>query len=441
MVLIRMRWLLPCIPFFCALNAALAQAGSSMTDALTLHEAIARSARANPELKAFEYVLSAQDGRTLQAGLKPNPELVVDVEDAFGTGARRGFSGAQTTIALRQQFERGGAQTRVAAARAGGRALDAELHEKRLDVSVETARRFAQVLSDQARLQLMQEAISLAKQSLAAVQVRVQAAKAPQAELARASARLSRSELDYEDAEHELLTAKYLLAALWGENQPDFDRAAGGLLTLTQLAPFELLSARLNANPSLQKFSAESELRAAELRLAKQRRKPAWELSAGVRRFEQGDDFGAVIGIKIPLTWNDHGQGQTATAQADLEKVGADRQASQVKLRAHLFSLYQEFQHALHVLEKLDSEVLPRMQDALKQTEYAYSRGRYGYPELVGAQRDLLEIKVAKVQAEGDALRYAIEIDRVIGAVPGTADAITQLSPAHGIRQTNETQK
>ena len=117
MVLIRMRWLMPCIPFFCALSAALAQAASSSTDALTLHEAIARSARANPELKAFEYVLSAQDGRTLQAGLKPNPELIVDVEDAFGTGARRGFSGAQTTIALRQQFERGGAQTRVAAAR------------------------------------------------------------------------------------------------------------------------------------------------------------------------------------------------------------------------------------------------------------------------------------------------------------------------------------
>ena len=441
MVLIRLRWLMPCIPFFCALNAALAQAALPSTDALTLHEAIARSASANPELKAFEYVLSAQDGRTLQAGLKPNPELIVDVEDAFGTGARRGFSGAQTTIALRQQFERGGAQTRVAAARAGRSALDAERHEKRLDVAVETARRFAQVIADQARLQLMDEAISLAKQSLAAVQKRVQAAKAPEAELARASARLSRSELDYEDAEHELLTAKYQLAAMWGESKADFDRAQGRLAELTQLPPFEHLSARLNSNPSLQKFGAEAQARTAELRLAEQRRKPAWELSAGVRRFEQGDDFGAVIGIKIPLTWNDQGQGQTATATADLAKVGADRQASQVKLRAHLFSLYQEFQHALHVIEKLDSEVLPRMQDALKQTEYAYTRGRYGYPELVGAQRDLLEIKVAKIQAEGDALRYAIEIDRVIGAVPGSADAMTQLRPAHGISRNNETPK
>ncbi len=441
MVLIRMRWLLPCIPLFCASGATLAQAGSSMTDALTLHAAIARSAAANPELKAFEYVLSAQDGRTLQAGLKPNPELVLDLEDALGTGERRGFSGALTTIALRQQFERGAADSRVAAARAGRGTLDAELHEKRLEVSVETARRFALVLANQARLQLMQEAINLAKQALAAVQVRVQAAKAPEAELARAAAQLARAELDYEDTEHELLTAKHQLASLWGASQLDFDSAAGGMTYLAKLAPFTQYSARIKANPSVQKFSSEFALREAELRLAEQRRKPAWELTAGVRRFEHGSDFAGVIGISIPLTWNDHGQGQRATAQASLEKVDADRQASEVQLVAHLFALYQELGHALHVLKKLDADVLPRMRDALKQTEYAYARGRYGYLELLGAQRELLEIRVAKIQAEADALRYAIEIDRVIGAVPGTPEAITQIRLAQATRQTNEMQK
>ena len=441
MVFIRMRWLLPCIPLFCASGADLAHAGASMTDALTLHAAIARSVAANPELKAFKYVLGAQDGRTLQAGLKPNPVLVIDIEDALGTGERRGFSGAQTTIALRQQFERGAAHSRAAAARAGRSALDAELHEKRFEVSVEAARRFAQVLSNQARLQLMQEAIALAKQALAAVQVRVQAAKAPEAELARAAAQLARAELDYEDSEHEFLTAKFQLAALWGASQPDFDSVAGNMAKLAKLPPFERYSARIIANPSLQKFSSELALREAELRLAEQRRKPAWELTAGVRRFEKGSDFAGVIGINIPLTWNDYGQGQTATAQASLEQVGADRQASQVKLVAHLFALYQQLGHALHVIKKLDAEVLPRMRDALKQTEYAYTRGRYGYLELLGAQRELAEIQVAKIQAEADALRYAIEIDRVIGAVPGTPEAVTQISLAQATRQPNEMRK
>ena len=287
----------------------------------------------------------------------------------------------------------------------------------------------------------MQQAIALAKQALAAVQLRVQAAKAPEAELARAAAQLARAELDHEDAEHELLTAKHQLAALWGASEADFGSASGSVPRLNKLAPFAQYSQRILTNPSLQKFSAELALREAELRLAQQRRKPAWELSAGLRRFEQGNDFAGVIGVSIPLTWNDHGQAQTATAQANLSKVDADKQAAQVKLVAHLFALYQEFEHARHVIEKLDTDVLPRMQDALKQTEYAYTRGRYGYLELLGAQRELLEVAVAKIQAESDALRYGIEIDRVIGAVPGTADAVTQIAAADAPQQTKEMQK
>jgi outer membrane protein, heavy metal efflux system len=172
---IQLRWLMLCIGFYflSVPNLVVAQSASGSRQSLALHEAIARSAQSSPELKAFGYLLSAQDGRATQAGLKPNPELVIDVEDALGTGQRRGFSGAQTSVALRQQFERGGAEVRVAAARAGRAALDAEMVEKQLDIAVETARRFAQVLSDQARLAVTREAITLGKQSVAAVQVRV----------------------------------------------------------------------------------------------------------------------------------------------------------------------------------------------------------------------------------------------------------------------------
>jgi outer membrane protein, heavy metal efflux system len=426
----QLRWLLPCVYFYCLAlpNVGMAQSASGSRQILTLHEAIARSAQSNPELKAFGYALSAQDGRTLQAGLKPNPELVIDLEDALGTGERRGFSGAQTSVALRQQFERGAAEVRVAAARAERSALDAEMVEKQLDIAVETARRFAEVLSDQARLDVTQTAITLAKQSVAAVQLRVQAAKAPDAELARALAQLARVALEHEDVEHELLTAKYQLAAMWGAEEITFDIAAGSLENLPKLAEFKRYVARIDANPSLQKFDSEAQLRAAELALAQQRRKPAWQLHAGVRRFEQGNDFAGIVGVSIPLSWNDRGQGETASAQANLEKVDADRIAAQVKLKAHLFSLYQELGHALHVIQKLDQEVLPRMQDALKQTDYAYTRGRYSYLELLAAQRELLELKVARIEAASDAMRYAIEIDRLIGAVPGSADALTQMT-------------
>lgn len=390
---------------------------------LGLQEAVARTLQSNPDLKAFGYELAAQNGRTLQAGFSPNPELVIDVEDVFGSGSRSGVSAAQTTISLRQVLERSGLQARIAAAQAGRAMLDAELVEKRLDAAAEAARRFARVLSDQARLEVTLDAIKLAEQTVGVVRLRVNAAKSPDAELARAEAALARAKLEHDDVEHELLTRKRQLAAMWGETEPKFGAVLGDLTRLPDLEPYSELTARIKANPSLMKYSTEAQLREAELRLAEQRRKPAWQISAGIRRFEAEDDFAGVAGIAIPLPWNDRGQGNVATAQARLDQVDASRSAAEVRLLTHLFELFQELAHARHVALTLDAQVLPRIVEALKQTEYAYERGRYSYIDLVLAQRELLDTQRARIQAAVDVYGYATEIDRLTGMVPGASPA------------------
>lgn len=387
---------------------------------LTLADVVQRTLQSSPDLKAFGFELTAQEGRVLQAGVSPNPELVVDVEDAFGTGARSGVSGMQTTVSLRQVLERGALAKRLAVASEGRKLLDAEIAEKRLDAASEAARRFYRVLSDQARLQLTHEATALAEKTVEAARLRVRAAKVPEAELDRAEAALSRTRLEHEDVEHELLTSRRQLAALWGDTEAAFGEARGQLRQLPALAPYESLTTRIRSNPSLLKFSSETRLREAELKLAEQRRKPAWTLSAGLRRFEAGDDFAGVLGLAIPLPFRDRSEGLIATTQAQLDQVDARREATHVRMLTQLFELFQEMQHARHAAETLDTEVLPRVQRALQQTEYAYERGRYSYLELVAAQRELLEVKRARIQAAVDAHGYATEIDRLTGAVPGT---------------------
>lgn len=389
---------------------------------LTLQDAVTRTLQSSPDLKVFGYELTAQDGRTRQAGASPNPELVIDVEDVFGTGSRSGVSAVQTTISLRQVLERGALLQRVSVASEGRKLLDAELTEKRLDAASEAARRFIRVLSDQARLQLTHEATALAEKTVAAARLRVRAAKVPEAELGRAEAALARTRLDHEDVEHELLTSRRQLAAMWGDTEVAFGEAQGQLSQLPALAPYESLRTRIRSNPSLLKFSSEARLREAELKLAEQRRKPAWTVTTGLRRFEAGDDFAAVVGIAIPLPFRDRSEGSIATAQAKLEQVDASRSATEVRVLTQLFELFQELQHARHSADTLDTEVLPRVKAALKQTEYAYERGRYSYLELVAAQRELLEVKRARIQSAVDAYGYATEIDRLTGVAFGAPD-------------------
>lgn len=420
----------------CALVLALplARAAGDVPESgapLTLQEAVTRTLQSNPDLKAFGYELRAQEGLIRQAGTTLNPELAVDVEDVLGTGSRSGVDDAQTTLSLRQVFERGALSRRIAAATAGRELLDAELSEKQLDASAEAARRFIHLLAEQARLQLTEEASALAAQTVSTARQRVSAARVPEAELGRAEAALARTRLEREGVQHALLTGRRQLAAMWGETEPSFGIVQGELLKLPVLEPYQALAMSIQRNPSLLKFSSEARLREAELRLAEQRRKPSWSASAGLRRFEAGDDFAAVLGVSIALPFRDRGEGAIAAAQARLEQVDASRSATEVRVRTQLFELVQELEHARHAADVLDVEVLPRVLAALKQTEYAYERGRYGYLELVAAQRELLDVKRSRIQAAVDAYGYATEIDRLTGAAFGAlADSQTpRVSP------------
>ncbi len=394
---------------------------------LPLQEAIRRTLGANPELAVFGYDLRAQDGQILQAGVRPNPELALDVEDVLGTGDHEGLRTAQTTLSLHQVLERGARDRRVDAASAGRAVLNAELAEKRLDTAAETARRFVHVLSDQAQLEVTHEALTLAGKTVEAARLRVNAARSPAAELVRAEAAQARADLDHQHAEHELLTSRRQLAALWGETEPAFGLAQGKLLVLPPLQAYEALRTRLAGNPSLTRFIAEARLRDAEIRLAEQRRIPAWQVSAGLRHYNDSGDVAGVFGLSIPLPWHNPAQGFVVEAEAKRAQVDASRHAAEVQTLTKLFEWFQVLKQARNEAETLERTVLPKMQEALRQTEYAYARGRYGYTELVAAQQEVLALKRARIQAAVNAQSTAIEIDRLTGTLPG--DAAQDVSP------------
>ena len=74
---------------------------------LTLREVLALTLMHNPELKAFSLEIRAAQARQLQAGLKPNPEIEIEVEEVAGSGDRSGFDAAETVIQLSQLIELG----------------------------------------------------------------------------------------------------------------------------------------------------------------------------------------------------------------------------------------------------------------------------------------------------------------------------------------------
>ena len=135
--------------FTAATSAAQDLATNSVID---LPYALSRTLSDNPNLIAAGYQMQVQDARILQAGIKPRPELNIEIENIFGSGPNDLLQGMQTTASIAWILERGVRARRVSAARAGSTLLETEITLQRLDAAAETARRYVQCLVLQSSL-------------------------------------------------------------------------------------------------------------------------------------------------------------------------------------------------------------------------------------------------------------------------------------------------
>ncbi len=391
---------------------------------LTLPQAVERTLAGNPELKAFAFRLRAQEGRAVSAGIGPATELKIDVENALGTGVARGLDAAQFTFALSQVIELGGKRSRrVETAWAGVNLIEVERQAAQLDVLAEVARRFIHVAGDQEQLKLTQRATALAQGTRDAAQKRFEAAKAPEVELRRARVQLARARVDEEHAEHELLTSRRKLAALWGDTKADFGTIAADLYRLPEAGDFETLIARVQGNPNSLRLASEARLRDAEVRLAETRARGDWTLGGGVRYLRESNDLAAVASLSIPLFTGGRAEGAIAEARAQRGETGARQDAHRVRVQAQLFELHQELRHAITEATMLRADALPELEAALEATRYAFERGRYSYLEWVDAQRELVNVQRALIEAAQNAHLHQAEIERLTGE-PLVADSL-----------------
>ena len=383
---------------------------------INLTEAIDRTLEHNPELVAFDHQIQVQQARVMQSELRPNPELDLRVENFLGSGDFDGVDGAETTLSIGWVLERGKLERRVETARAGVSFIESEAEIHRLDAMAETARLFLISLAHQERLTLTRETVTFSKKTLGAVKERVEAGRAPDADLSRAEAELARARLISEDIEHELVTANHRLSAQWNEFEPDFSRVEGDIHHLPSPDSFANLLDRLDQNPDLSRFLTQQRLREAELRLAEAEVKPDWRFNAGIRRLELTNDNAFVAGITIPLPMRNKNQGRIAEARAKMAMSDANGTATRLQIKTQLFAVYQGLQHSLHRARTLREEILPRMEQALVDTQKAYVSGRYDYFKLNLLQTEVLNTRTALVEASIDAHTHLIEIERLTGA-------------------------
>lgn len=415
---------------FLAYGLSVAAPGAHAAGSLTLSDALATALQKNPNLKVHSFGARMAEARILQAGLKPNPELSVDFENFLGTGDYSGVKGLETTLQLSQVIDLASSRTRrIETATASLDLAGADYEAQRINVFAEVARRFTETAADMQRLATARSARELAAQTVAAAQFRVEAAKASPLELNKARMAFALLEIEEEHAEHELAACRQSLAAALGEMEPTFGEISADLLTLPAVPEFPSLAARLEKSPVLARYGVEARWHEAQIRLAQSLRRSGPMLSAGLRRNEASDDFGFVAGVSMPLPVRDQTTGQVREARARRDQTDASAEAARLELRATLFAVYQEMQHARTALTQIREKIIPDAEQSLTLARQGYGDGRFSLLELLDAQKSLIELRSMVVANAAAFHLHVIEIERLLGApltAPVTATTATQ---------------
>jgi outer membrane protein, heavy metal efflux system len=386
---------------------------------ITLRDALALGLRQSPELAGFAWEVRARESSAIQAGRPPNPVADVLFEDLGASGRAiddERVGQPQATVQLSQLIELGGKR----AARRTLANLDRDVAEwdfetARIDVLTRVTAAFLDVLASQQAVALTERTRTLFEQVDQTVRTRVEAGVVSPIEQTKAGVALAMSRIDEQRARRQLAADRTVLAALWGQRSAVFESVAGDVMALPPLPSFDAIDRHVEQNPEVARWATEIARRDAARALESARAVPDVTVSAGYRRFTAADSNAFVVGASIPLPLFDRNRaGIQAAAQRVAQAREAER-AARARITALLAAAYRDLAVAHDEAAALAGNVLPGARSAFAAIEEGYRLGRFGYLEVLDAQRTLVTAEIQHLQALAAAQKAVAQVERLIG--------------------------
>lgn len=387
----------------CAKTTAMHVAGLSLAwaisalalqaETLPLSVAMNRAATADPSLSAQGQRLRGAEGSLLQAGVKPNPRLDLQVENLLGSQPYGGIDRTETTLTYQQTLERGDKrQARIGVVRAERDLIVANSRIRSLALMTEVQALWIEAVVAEAEARLAQDRLALARQAQIEVTRRVKAARDPLFAGSLADSDVAQAQIAVDQARQKADAIKMQLAAYW--NGPvDFDLDPAWLedLSAANVTP------TMMETPEIERLRAQQRIATAQIALETSKRAQDPTVEAGVRHFKADGAVAFVVGGSIPLGRYDTNQGAIIRSQAEAEAAATDIEASErIRLR-EIAAITPRLVSYAEEVQRIDAEVMPQAQRAVIQVREGFARGGFTYRDVIGAQDALIGIKTRRL--------------------------------------------
>lgn len=403
---------------FCALPAqAQTSSPSAGGDILTLDEALADAGVITPLTQAAEAgVWAAEAGRTV-AGLRPNPSVNIDTENALGTGPYRGFDESDTTIAFAMPVELGGKRSaRIAVA-------DAKIQRAHIDLAVAAADRrlavigaYVTAIASERRATVAEMQVAVTTENLRIARDRVMVGANSPIDEQRAALEQIRATTEAETARRTATAARVALAQYVGDgagsalDQPWFDLAAA-----RAQGPGMPVDAR--GTLALAAAAADTASAEAGLRLARSQRAPDVTLTAGTRRLEASNDQAMVFGVSVPLPLFNGGKAAVMQAARERDRAEAQRRIALFEAERAIAAAEADRDRAATAV-RASEPALTAATEAARIARIGYAEGKFDQLILLDAERTLLDTRRAGIDARATYHDAAARLERLTAKLP-----------------------
>ena len=385
---------------------------------LTLDEAVALAGGSAPAAEAAAAAVDAADAGRRIAGLRPNPALTIEVENFIGTGRYNGVEGADLTASLVLPLELGGKRAaRIAAADAEARRALLDQAIAQADIRLQVTELYIDAAAAELRVAIAEDRFRIAGDTARAATIRVQAGRASPLEQERAEVARLTAEAEAQKAQRLADAARASLARRIGRGITgpiDVGILAGpGAGAMGPVPP-------ASAAGTLALAAADADLEAADagVRLARSQRLPDLSVGPGVRRIEATNDVAAVLSLSVPLPLFNNGRAAVDRANAVRRRADAQRRGTVIDVEQQIGDAEVEAQNAAATARLASGPALSAAMEAARIARIGYREGKFGQLELLDAERTLIEMRSASIEA---LLSYQIakaRLDRLTTPAP-----------------------
>ena len=377
-------------------GAFIASSGAALAEPVSLAAALAQGAEQSPRVTQAKAQADAAEARARQAGVSPNPELSIEVENFAGSGAFQGLRSTETTLAVSQRLELGGKRSaRVEVARAERDFAFLSYKTALADLDRDIRLAHAELRADEDRAVLARDNTAATEELVRIAKILVDAGREPPLRQLRAEATLAEAKAEQARTFGELLSSRRLLATLiWSE---DTELSA---MFAEEVAPPNVPVEAPTLNEQL--AIAQKSAALARVRLARANAVPDVTASGGVRRFGEGRETALVAGVSIALPFRDRNRGNIEAAQSDSRAAESAAMLARTEANRMRYDARMMLGAAEMRYEALAGLGISQAEEALRLAQLGYNAGKFSLLELLDARNALNSAKLNLIQARFD---------------------------------------